>query len=62
MPKNPVQLKSTLLRKEFEVTAVRTKCGDVLFCVEWFQMDNVRRSVCFENMSSVMDFLKTNFL
>lgn len=61
MPKKPVQIKSTFLRKEFEVTCVKTKLGDILFCVEWFQLDNIRRSVCFENMSSVIDFLKTNF-
>lgn len=59
--KYPVQYKSKLVRREFEVTSMQSKRGDIIFCVEWYQGDDVRRSACFKNFSSVIDFLDVNF-
>lgn len=46
---------------ELKVCMRRDKLGNLFHCVEWLQDDGQKAYCCFNHMSSVLDFIDSNF-
>lgn len=57
----PVKYKSRPLNELFSVSSRITGDGHITFCVDYRDSNNKEHNICFQHLSSAIDFLQTNF-
>lgn len=56
----PRKYNSTLVKDELTISMRQSKLGELFYMVSYIH-DSEERYVCFESMSSVLDFIHSNF-
>lgn len=62
MKRNPFMYKTVERSQSLSLTTRSDKLGNILHCVEYTNNEGSRDYVMFKHLSSVIDFISTNFV